>query len=413
VRRLVLAQLASAVGDGMVLAILPFAIRAMGGSDSQFGIALAVQALTMALLLLPAGAIGDRLNRRGVVVAADLMRFGARGAFAVLLIAGEATFWQLLLVQALNGAGTALFNTTMGGFVPEVFGQESPLQKINGLRVLALSLGLTVGPAIGGLIYASSGAAPAFATDALTFLASAALICRLPTAFAATTSRPARLGALIRDVKEGWDAFRAIHWYWRVATEFAVINTLVFAPFFVIGPHVAAQSLGGSSAWAAILAGLGAGELIGALVAIAWEPKRPLLFATSAVAVWMLPLLLLAVLAPVSVLAAAAILAGGSFAMFDAIWETAKQTRTPPRLRARLGSFDQLGSLGLVPLGYLLGVAMLGLLGATTALLAAASILIAAIVVAIADPAIRGIAPGTGATRSPRTPEVALAGVGE
>lgn len=400
-RRLAVAHLTSSAGDSLILAALPFAIRAAGGSDAQFGIALGVQALTMAVLFLPCGVIGDRFSRRGVLVASDLMRFGARGAFAVLLLAGDATFWQLLLAQAVNGAGTALFNTTVGGFVPEVFDRSSPLQKINAMRILALSAGLTVGPAIGGAIYAASGASSVFAADALTFLVSAVLICRLPTPFAQATAERVRLGALVRDLEEGWNAFRSIGWYWRIATEFAVINTLVFAPFFVIAPHVAAQSLGGASAWAAILGSLGAGELIGAMVVMAWEPKRPLLFATSAIAVWIVPLLMLAAGAPVPALAAASLLAGGSFAIFDAIWETAKQTHVPPRLRVRLGSFDHLGSLGLVPLGYVLGSAMLGLVGATAALLAAASILAITTLAVVADPAIRGTAPAAGTARPP------------
>jgi MFS family permease len=411
VRRLALAHFASATGDSLVLAALPFVIHAAGGSDSQFAVALAVQALMMAALFLPAGLIGDRCNRRSVVVAADLMRFGARGAFAVLLIMGDATFWQLLLAQAVNGAGTALFNTTMDGFVPEVFDQASQLQKINALRILALSLGLTLGPAIGGLVYVASGAASVFAMDALTFLASAALICRLPAQLVEATSEPPTLRALIDDVKEGWSAFRAIHWYWRVATEFAVINTLVFAPFFVIGPHVAEESLGGSSAWAAILAGLGVGELIGVLIAMAWQPQRPLLVATSVVALWVLPLLLLAALAPVPVLAAGSVLAGVSFAMFGAIWETVKQTQTPPHLRARLGSFDHLGSLGLVPLGYVLGGAMLSLVGAPAALLAGASVLAVATLSVIVDPSIRILTPNGNAARAPRASEIALAGI--
>lgn len=412
-RRLALAHFTSAAGDGMVLAALPFAIHAVGGSDSQFSVALAVQALATAFLFLPSGVIGDRFNRRSVIVASDLMRFGARGAFAALLITGDATFWQLLLTQAVNGAGTALFNTTMDGFVPEVFDHRSRLQKINALRILALSIGLTVGPAVGALIYSATGAASAFALDALTFLVSAALICRLRTPFAALASEPPTLRALVHDVKDGWAAFRAIHWYWRVATEFAVINTLVFAPYFVIGPHVAEESLGGVSAWAAILVALGAGELVGGFIAMAWEPERPLLFATSVVAVWSMPLLLLAALAPVSLLVAGSILAGISSTMFGAIWETVKQTHAPPHLRARLGSFDHLGSLGLVPFGYVLGGMMLSLVGASVALVAGAAILTVATFAVVADPSIRGLTPlgDESATRASRPPEIAFAGL--
>lgn len=393
VRRLALAQLTSAAGDWMVLAALPFAILKAGGTDGQFGVALAVQALAMVLLLLPSGVIGDRFNRRSVVVAADLLRFGARAGFALLLIMGEATFWQLLVAQAANGAGTALFNTTMDGFVPEVVSGERRLLKVNALRFLALSLGVTLGPAIGGFVYVEAGAASTFALDASTFLISALLICRLPAPFTEMTGKPTTLRALVRDVAEGWGTFWKIRWYWRVATEFAVINALVFAPYFVIGPHVAEESLGGSWAWSQILVGLGAGQLVGALAVMAWEPKRPLLAATSVVAIWILPLVALAGAAPVGVMAVSAAFAGIAYSMFGSIWETVKQTHTPPHVRARLGSFDHLGSLGLVPIGYLLGAAALATIGATAGLIAGAVILAGATLSVVTDTSIRNLRP--------------------
>jgi MFS family permease len=412
VRRLTLAQFTSAAGDGMVLAALPFAIKAGGGSDAEFSLALAVQALAMAFFLPPAGVFGDRLNRRRVIVAADLLRFGARGAFAVLLILGDAALWQLLVAQAVQGAGTALFSTAMDGFVPEVVEGEKRLQKLNALRSLAFSSGFAFGPAIGGLVYLAAGASGAFAVDALTFLASAALIARLPASDKRRASNSASLRALAGDVAEGWRAFRQIRWYWRVASEFAALNALVFAPYFVIGPHVAEESLGGAAAWATILVALGVGELIGALVVIAWEPKRPLLTATSLVAVWVLPLLLLAWVAPVVLLATGAVVAGIAIAVFDALWETAKQTHTPPHLRARLGSFDHLGSLALVPFGYMLGAVMLGAVGAEATLIGAAAILAAVTLVLSVDPNIRGFRrldeiPGEGLSAGPPRPGVA------
>lgn len=419
-RRLALAYLTSAAGDGIVLAALPFAILAADGTDGQFAAALAVQAFTMVALLLPSGVIGDRLNRRRVLVAADLLRFGARGGFALMLVLGEATFWQLLVAQAANGAGTALFNTTMDGFVPEVISGEKRLLKVNTLRFLALSLGMTLGPAIGGFIYSEAGIAPTFGLDAGTFLISALLICRLPTPFAEKSVEPVTLRSLIKDVGEGWGTFWRIRWYWRVATEFAVINALVFAPYFVIGPHVAKESLGGSLAWSQILVGLGAGQLIGAVVAMTWEPKRPLLAATSIVAVWVLPLLALAVVAPVGVLAASAAFAGIAFAMFGPIWETVKQTHTPPHLRARLGSLDHLGSLGLVPFGYLLGAAILATVGAKAGLIAGALILAAATLSVLTDSSVRNLRPHEGQKPKSRNremeglpaPHVALATAG-
>jgi MFS family permease len=420
VRGLVLAHLTSAVGDGIVLAALPFAILAIEGTDGQIGAALAVQAFTMVALLLPSGVVGDRFNRRAVLVAADLLRFGARGAFAFLLIAGEATFWQLLLAQAANGAGTALSNTTMEGFVPEVASGEKMLLRVNAMRVLALSLGMTLGPLIGALVYTVAGTAATFGVDAATFLISAMVIYRLPMPFREVISSPVSLKTLVRDVVEGWNAFWKIRWYWRVAIEFALINALVLAPYFVIGAHISQESFGGSWAWSQILVGLGVGQLVGAVAVMPWEPNRPLLAATSIVALWILPLVALAAVAPLGILAVTAGLGGIAHSMFGSIWETVKQTHTPAHLRARLSSFDHLGGLGFVPVGYLLGAAILETIGATAGLIGGALILAAATAWVIGDTSVRELKPAghqatqdhQGAAGGPALPQMALATAG-
>jgi MFS family permease len=266
---------------------------------------------------------------------------------------------------------------------------EARLQKLNAFRSLAFSSGFAFGPAIGGLVYLMSGSSGAFAVDALTFLISAALIVHLPIPKVVRESKPSSLRALAGDVAEGWRAFWQIRWYWRVASEFAVLNALVFAPYFVIGPHVAEESLGGVAAWAAILVALGVGEVLGALAVLVWEPKKPLLTAISLVSLWVLPLLMLAWVSSIALLAVGALVAGAAIALFDALWETAKQTHTPPQLRARLGSFDHLGSLALVPFGYILSATLLGAIGAETTLMAAAAILAVGTLTLAVDPSIR------------------------
>jgi MFS family permease len=394
VRRLTLAQLTSTTGDGMVLVALPFAVYGIGGSSGQVGIALAAQSLVMALLILVGGAIGDRFNRRSVVVAADLLRFGARAAIAALLVLGDATYWQILLAQIAHGAGSAFFLPAMDSLVPEVVRSEQR-KKTNALRKMAASLGWIVGPAFGAVILVAGSPGWAFALDAATFLASALLVKGLATPFANPAKEPDEHQGIRAEVAEGWAAVRRLGWFWRVALEFAVLNTLVFTPFFVFGPAVAAQSLGGAEAWALILAGLAVGELLGGAFAMKWQPAQPLSAATTVVALWIAPLVLLATTAPVGLIAVGAAFAGASVTVFEALWETAKQDHSPPHLLSRLNSFDQLGSFGLVPLGYLLGGLMLGAVGASAALFAGAAILAVATFSVATDPSIRKVKPGS------------------
>jgi MFS family permease len=174
-----------------------------------------------------------------------------------------------------------------------------------------------------------------------------------------------------------------------VVVEFALVNALALAPFFVLGPAVAAESLGGPSAWAGILLALSAGELLGGFVAISWRPRRPLLVATAAMGWWAIPALLLARLAPLELILLTAIFAGASIALFAALWHTALQTHVPAEYRARLSSYDLLGSFGLMPLGYLFGGILLASVGPTAGLLAGACVVVLATAATLAVPSVR------------------------
>ncbi len=351
-RRLVLAQLTSSVGDLMVLAALPFAVLSIGGSITQVGIALAAQAVVLAALLLLGGVGGDRHPRRSVVIAADLCRFASQGIVAVLLLSGSAEFWQLLAAQAVLGAGAAFFMPAMHGLMSQAVRPER-LQQANALRGMAVSIGGVLGPAIAAVLLATAGPGWAFAADAASFLISAVLLIKVRAPAPQAALR--RTSSVRTDLAAGWSEFRRTTWIWVIVAEFAVLNALVFAPFFVFGPTVSVDSLGGPAAWAAILAALAAGEVVGGLIAMTWNPDRPLLAATLAVGLWTVPLLLLATLAPVGLIAAGAAAAGASLALFGALWETVLQTRVPIPLRSRLSSYDLLGSFALIPLGYMLG----------------------------------------------------------
>jgi len=155
-RRLIGAQWTSLIGDYMVLAALPFAVFAIGGSATQVGIAFGVDAMALLLLVLFGGVVGDRVSRRSVMIAADLARFGGEAIFALLLISGHAEFWMLLAVQAVHGAGSAFFLPAMSGLLPETVCEER-LQEANALRGLCASSAAMIGPAIAGIALATTG----------------------------------------------------------------------------------------------------------------------------------------------------------------------------------------------------------------------------------------------------------------
>jgi len=394
VRRLVLAQFASGVGRFMVLAAMPFAVFSIGGSTGQIGIALACEAGVYVSFLLVGGVAGDRLSRRSVLVGADLLRVASQGSVAVLLILGDAAFWQLLLAQAVSGLGAAFFAPTMTGFVREV-APEGHLQQANGLRKMSDAAAAVAGPALAAVLVAGVGPNWAFGADALSFLLSASLLVGVRRRFgvAAAEARDEESFSMLASTREGWVEFRSRTWLWAVVLEFAVLNALVVAPFFVLGPSMAGGALGGASGWAIVLCALAAGEATGGIVGLGWAPARPLVAASLAVTLWATPLLALAALAPMPFMAGAAVLGGAGLALFGVLWETTLQGHVPAQRLSRVMSYDEFGSSGVLPLGYVVGGTTMGILGPSTALLGGVAVLLVATAGVLAVPSVRALRP--------------------
>jgi hypothetical protein len=399
-RRLLAAQWTSLLGDAMLVAALPFAVFSLGGSTSQVGLAFGASAATLAALLLLGGVVADRCARRSVLVAADLVRAAAQGALALGLITGNAELWHLLAAQAVVGAGTAFALPALVGLVPETVPARD-LQGANALRGVALSSSALAGPALAGVIVVVAGPGWAIALDALTFAIGAALVARLPRGRARARART----RVVAQLREGWGEFRTRRWLWAVVAQFAAVNALAIAPFHVLGATVARDSLGGAGAWALVLSATGAGAVAGAVAALAWRPRRPLLVATLGTAAWGAPLALLAAGAGVAWLVPAAFAAGTSISLFAALWETALQRHVPAARLARVSAYDALGSFAALPLGYALAGPLAALAGIGPALAGSAAVAVLAAAVVARLPDVRGLAdPAAAAAPPPPAP---------
>jgi hypothetical protein len=119
----------------------------------------------------------------------------------------------------------------------------------------------------------------------------------------------------------------------------------------VLGAVISRTSLGGAGAWAAILASLGVGSLLGGLVSLRVRVRRSLFFGSSLLGLFALPPALLALRAPLVLIAAGALLAGAGSMVFNALWETSLQQHIPATALSRVSAYDWFGSLAFAPIG--------------------------------------------------------------
>jgi MFS family permease len=373
----------SHLGDRMVTVALAFAVLEVGGSASAVGLVLAASWVPAVASVLVGGVVADRISRRTVMVAADVVRVCSQGTMAALLIGGAAEVWMLAALAGLTGAATGFFNPAATGLLPDVVPSEG-LQPANALRSTAASVSEILGPIAAGIIVAAAGAGWAIAADAATFAISAACLVALRLGRAAERE-PA---AFLRDLIDGWLAVRSRRWLWTFLAYFAVSNVM-WGAWTALGPVVAARDLGGAGPWGTVLGAVGVGAVLGSLAATRVRPTRPLLFVALMDGLFGLPLAFLAAGSSVPVLAIGGILSGIGMTLGMSVWETTLQREIPTESLSRVASYDWFVSYAVYPLGLAIWGPLAGVIGIYTALWLAFGLFVAGLLALLAVPEIR------------------------
>lgn len=400
---LLLGRLVSWTGTGMVPVALSFAILDRGGGAREVGWVLAAETAPLVVFLLIAGVVADQVNRRLLMLGADLLRAAAQVALAVGVLTGHPPFGAFVAAEAVVGTGTAWFTPAMTGLLPAV-APPGRLQQANGLWTAAQSVGLLAGPGIAGVVVAAAGPGWAIAADGGSYVLSAIFLLSLRIGWARTVRPSAeRLGAGLRT---GWREFRSRRWLWSVVTQFSLLGAVVYAPFMVVGAVLARDHLGGARAWGLVLTANGAGAVAGGIALLRLRPHRPLLFGELLLLWWAAPLVALAARAPLTVVALAAFAAGFGQGTFEPLWGTTMQRLLPGDVLSRVSAYDWFGSLVLIPVGYVLAGPLSEVIGERVLLLVATGWLAVTTAVVLALRQVRdvGLRAPAGSTPSGTTP---------
>jgi hypothetical protein len=243
-----------------------------------------------------------------------------------------------------------------------------------------------VGAAAGGAIVATIGAGYALLLDAGTYATSAALLSRLRLAAAARTAQARNF---LRDLTEGWRAFTEHTWVWSITLWISLYFLITYAPFFVLGPYVAKQSMGGAGAWATVVTGEAIGALLGGLVALRFQPGRSLIVIGLLFTMTAIQSVLLALKSPYELIAVGAAGAGFAFSYGSIVYETAIQRRVAPDKLARVSAYGWMGAMAFLPAGYAIAGPVASAIGISTTLWIGAAWIVASTLVVCNVPDVR------------------------
>ncbi len=345
-RRYFAGQIVSLSGNWMQIVAEMWLILALTGSGLAVGVTSALQFLPMLLFGAWGGLLADRFPKRSLLtVTQTLMTLPALALWG-LTATGVVAPWMVFALVFARGAVNSVDNPTRQSFAIEMVGSERVVNAVSLNSVLIHSARI-LGPAGAGLLIATRGVAPCFLINAVSFVAMiVALRAMKPDELRPSPPPPRGAGA----VRAGLRYVLATPTLAIPLGMMAVVGTLGYN-FQVILPLLARFSFdGGAGTYTALAIAMGAGSVVGALVAGARGRVGPRLLIASAFGFGAVALI--AAGAPSLPLELVALIPlGAASVTFAAGINSSLQLAADPAMRGRVMALYSIVFLGSAPIG--------------------------------------------------------------
>jgi MFS family permease len=380
-RRLFGASTISNLGDGIGTVAYPWLASAVTRNPLLIAVIFVVQRTPWLLFTLPAGVITDRHDRRTLMVTANA------GRAALTLFVALAVLWRsgklpspdeldqivdtdvilyLCVVAAtlLLGIGEVLYDNTVQTFMPSIVRSEN-LQRANGrLWAAEQATNQFAGPPLGAVLLAAGFAVPFF-VDAATFAASAALIFAIVATPRSTP--PAERRPWKQEMREG------IGWLWHhdllrpMALILGLMNGTGYITVSIFVLYVQEVLGASTTGFAAIMMAGAVGAMLGGWSAAAvsgWLGSGPSLWV--ALAGGAAVELVIGLVSNAPAVAVMAATQGFTVVLWNVVTVSLRQTIIPDHLLGRVNSVYRFFAWGMMPIGALVGGAIVAATDAFT-----------------------------------------------
>jgi len=374
----------SNTGTWMQQVALGWLVYELTRSSSALGVVNFLNGIPVTFLIIFAGALADRVDRRKLLIWSQVILMAQALAFGVLTQMGVISIPWIYSLTLAAGTVSAFMFPAWQAMVPDLVPRESLLNAI-ALSSAQFNAARLVGPMLGGAVLAAFGIAEVFYANALSFLFViwALWVIRPNQEMHGGHHEESRTGALVAGL-------RYARQHRRVAMHLvtATMLTILGMPFIALLPIIAAETLGlGSTGYSVLMGANGAGALVGAL-AVASLPKHVHRdnIIRYGLALQAVGVVVLSFVRTGWIAAAVLVVMGAAFLACVSSINTNLQTAAPPRIRGRVMSLFVLSFMGIMPLGSLVFGALGEAIGAPRALLAGGVGLLAFAAVLIANP---------------------------
>ena len=378
-RLFIAGQSISLIGNWMQQVAMGWLVYRLTSSAFLLGL-VAFGAQGPSFILAPfAGVLADRVNRRRIIIASQLVMMVQASILTVLVVTNSVEFWHVLVLSAVFGCASAFDIPARQSFLLEMIGNREDLPNAIALNSSIFNAARLVGPAVAGFMIAQFGEGVAFLSNAASYIAVLAALVMIRV-----TPRPRMAGAanILSNLREGFSYaynFQPI----RDVLLLVAVVALFGIPFSVLMPVIAVTTLQGDARTLGFLmSATGFGALSGALYLAARESVRGLsrvvvasatLFGTSLIGFAFSRSLILS--------CALLVFAGFGMMVQMAASNTFLQTVVHDDKRGRIMSLYTMAFIGVAPFGSLLAGALADRIGAAITIAAGGLICLVGVLV--------------------------------
>lgn len=366
-RNLWLASVVSNLGSFLQAVAAAWLMLELTGSPLWVGLMVAAPTLPLLVLAMPAGAMADLLDRRRIMLVAHGLMAVSALALAALSLTDTLTPGLLLGFGLLLGIGSAFNLPAWQAMVPDLVPNQYVASAV-ALNSAAFNVARAVGPALGGLLLVTVGPGPAFAANAVSYLAVMAAVAAFP--------KPAleeRADSIMGAIGSGLRYARftpSYRWLLLVAALFALTSAVLQS----VLPNFTEDVLGGDAATYGLLLGaMGVGALGGAFTRPAAAARLSKRMVPASISAFGVAGVALGLAPTIPVAAAAMAVAGVLWVWILATLNATAQLLSPAWVRGRIMSLYTLAFLGCLPLGAILAGGLADIIGSAGAIVALSS----------------------------------------
>jgi MFS family permease len=271
-RDLWIANFLSNLGTIMHGAAAAWLMTTLTHSPLLIGLVQTAASLPAFLLGMAGGVLTDLVNRRRLLVGAQLWMMTTAALMAVLAWSGQMKPEELLILLLLLGLGSAIHLPGWQTLLQDLVTRDKAAAAVS-LNSISFNLARSIGPAVGGFLVGTFGAAWVFALNAVSFVAVLAGLHRIPAHLIPPSRGRATPAAVIESLGQGWQFVRDSPLIGGILLRSGWFM-LTGSGIWALLPVVARDHLHtGAGGYGLLLSAFGVGSVLGALF-IPWLRRR-------------------------------------------------------------------------------------------------------------------------------------------